>query len=863
MDNLEIQEFKAVLLDAIFADPNKIFSGEIYAPFRWDDRFKGGTWVSQKHGDGRPSATGRGVYIDDGQNDKHCKIEDESGGFSVEILKFWEQKTGEKIPYCPQLCELYGIATPTDFAERAAQLKQQRDETQQLLADIKADYLGTAGQAVRAYAQRPIEQGGRGWDADTTKAMADFWGVVTPATAARLAQLTGLKFADNIPDTHPIVIWTLSNDNTLQYLKFRCVGSEKTGADKWRNPTGAARNNVSLYNENNIDWHIDTIIVVESEICAARATVAGFKNFVAVRGSDGLPSERVRLWWGKGCREIILLFDSETQPEKKQAMRDKLTRTTKNIRSGCADMKIKIAHIPDELNAKDIDELLSGHSDGKKLLELKVLCGTTVPAWQWDADGYTAKYKNATSQDERDDVTLEITQHAAELKQGGVRSIIDADRLLEHYQKTTGETPSAETLQRAAERQAADIRQQEYNKRRGHLFEQLKRTPADNFQQQNEIISQLNALQPPSADSETQYYGLTMEQAFAELHRDASADITTKYNLLYKGHSNTPETLPVVLYSNGITYFAGGTSHGKSTILQNIAYDLLLQGKRVLYYGFEEVKRDTLFEFINIHIHKEIPDALNLSKKGSNAGINEYLATKDPAVFDGQKITGRGKTADLDDNDRKTIVYAIREFLKQYRGVDGGDRLLYVYDDNLTSAELSEHINTRQAIVRPDAIFVDYVQFLKSESNTKTAQWEDLGEVSKDLININKTSGVPVVVAAQVNERQQDKEHPEKLNITNIYGSSTIAQGASAVYIIANSQRYDDGKFIDYNGNPETPFGQQRKMLVILAKNRFGACPAFGLFDYDGARRYINPDTLTTNPETQQNATYNNETLDF
>lgn len=846
MDNLDFQAFKAGLLDAIFADPNKMFSGEIYAPFRWDDRFKGGTWVSQKHSDGRPSATGRGVYIADGHNDKHCMIVDENGGFSVEIFTFWEQKTGEKIPYCPQLCELYGIATPTDFAERAAQLKQQRDETQQLLADIKADYLGTAGQAVRAYAQRPIEQGGRGWDADTTNAMADYWGVITPATAARLAQLTGLKFADNIADTHPIVIWSLSNENTLQYAKFRCIGSEKTGADKWRNPTGAARNNVSLYNENNIDWDIETIVVVESEICAARATVADCKNFVAVRGSDGLPSERVRLWWGKGCRKIILLFDTETTAKKQQDMHNKINRAIKNIRSGCADMKIGIAHIPDELNAKDIDELLSGHSDGKELLG-KVLWGATVPAWQWNADGYSERYKAATTQNDRDDITFEIIQYALELKEGGGRSTLDADKLLEYYQKTTGATTSSDTLKYAAERQAENERQRKYDEHRKRLFEQLKHTPADNFQQQNEIISQLNALQPPSADSETQYYGLTMEQAFAELYRDASADITTKYNLLYKGHGGEFETLPVVLYSNGITYFAGGTSHGKSTILQNIAYDLLLQGKRVLYYGFEEIKRDTLFELINIHIHKAIPDALNLSQMGSNAGINAYFGTGNPAIFDGRK-TNHGKTADLDDNDREKIVKAIHEFLKQYRGVDGGDRLLYVYDDNLTSAELLEHIKNRQGVVRPDAIFVDYVQFLKSESNTKTAQWEDLGEVSKDLISINKASGVPVVVAAQLNERTQaiEKTRPDLLNITNIFGSSSIAQGASAVYIIANSQRYENGVIIDYNNNAETPFGQQHKMLVKLAKNRFGACPAWGLFDYDGAQRYINPDTLHT-----------------
>lgn len=850
MENLEIQTLKQQLLDAIFADPNKLFENAPFAPFAWNDKYKRGTWVSRKHIDGRNSRSGKGAYIADGHDDKHALVVDENGGETIEILSYWRRTTDEQFPNCPRLFQLYGITPPQYDPEQAQREQQRKDDTEKFLADIRAAYLGNAGAAVREYLQKPIEQGGRGWDIDTVQAMADYIGVITPDTFKQVEQLTGLTFRkDAEPGKFPIAIFSRSKNNgNIVYMKFRCIGSELKGGDKWLNPTkgqtSAGRNDVPPYNYENTSFlafdGTQQAVIVESELCAARATVARIKNVIALRGSEGITPADVRLLRSKGCKTIVLLYDTETDPTKAQDTDKKLSRAIKNIQAGVANMKIKVAHIAESWNAKDPDELLSRYPDDGALT-LQDTIAKAAPAWRWVADDYAKRYNNAITDDDREQITFDIISYVAQLKaQNSVWGVF-GDRIFAEYVSQTGEVVTPETMAKAAERHTTDELFRQWQQTHDRLLQDLNNAKGDT-RRQREIELELVHLQPPTADPETQFNGLTMEQAFADLYRDAERDIVTNYSLLYKGYNNNVEHLPIKLYCNGITYFAGGTSHGKSTILQNIAYDLLLQGKRVLYYGFEELKNDTLFEFINIHIHRVIPDALNLSKEGSVEGINAYLKVRDENVFDGWKRKSDFDTAPLDDRDRAVIAHEIQAFLHLYRGAADGERLLFVYDDNMTSPELVEHITARRERINPDAIFIDYVQYLTNDENPRSAQFEDLGRVSKDLIKINKTAGVPVVVAAQLKEKNNEKD-PDKLRYTDIFGASSIAQGASAVYIVANGRKYTDDAKVDYFGQTRD-FGLRDKMFIRLDKNRFGTCPAVGLFNYDGAQRYINPATL-------------------
>lgn len=817
MDSKSKQE----LLDAIANDPNKAFP-----TFNWQPNTRNvaryGAWTSSVHIGGRESSdhNRHQTYIKDGKTDRHAIIADENGD-SIEVLTLWQQEHGENS--FDDLFAIYGMTPPQRDAEKEKKAKQDRTDTEKLLADIRADYLGPRGEQVRAYLSRPKEDGGRGWDDATIQAMADYIGVITPDTARRLSKLLDQPIPQTIGNNKPLLILTFDKRGAIQYAKFRSL----TPKAEWHNPANAngeqGRDNVDLYNYNHTSFLTDNnarhVVIVESELDAAHATIAGIKNVVALRGSDGVKPPALRRLNGDKCERIVLLFDNDDKGRKATAAAIKaIPRTLPN-------MDVRVATIPADWGVKDVDDVLSCFPDGAQRLR-SIIDDTQTPN-QWNA----ARYAAAQTEEERDQIEIDVLEQVASIaKQNPIR----AEKLSFEFCHLSGAVFTPETMTKQAQAQAQAAEMEQYEKRRKRLFDELdKARQANDVAAIGDAVSDLYEMKPPTDDPELRDGG-TMDATFAELYRDASLDLKTNYNLYTRRPDGETSRVPLKLYANGITYFAGGTSHGKSTILQNVAFDLLEQGKRVLYYGFEETKRDTLLEFVNIYVHKHTQNAFgDLSSDGSTDAINKFFESQNPATFDV-----------LDDYNRKRVADAIRGFFNDFRGVDGGKRTLFVYDDALTSAELVDHINTVAPQIRPDAVFIDYVQFLVSDpDNPKASQWEDLGRVSKDLIKINKTTGVPVIVAAQVKEKNNTKDNPFALRYTDIFGASSIAQGAAAVYLLGNATKYERATTVEYMGE-EIPFGQSGMMAVKLDKNRFGPCPAYALYDYDGAKRYIDAESL-------------------
>ena len=863
---MENSNFKNQLLSAIVADPNRAF-GEF--AFRFNAHHKGGQWTSQIHFNRRRSKSGIGVYIDDGRNSNQpVMLFDESGGESHKIINYWEEKSGEKWPW-PRLCELYGVEPPQRDPQAVEKEKKRQTETEKLKKQIREDYLGYAGADVRAYLSRPIEEGGRGYDEKTVIAMADYIGVITEQTAERLSELTGLSIPKNVGNKYQIVVPTIDKNGGIEYVKFRSITPGAKGADKWHNPAkdksgGVGRNDVELYNYNNASFlalnRPRKLVIMESEICAAHSTVKGIKNAVALRGaSSGIPARIVQRAKREGCRQIVVIFDNETDTEKRAKIVKDTFKLIRDIRNA-ADIDILVGNINPEWNVKDPDELLATYPDGANKLQ-SVIDNAEI-AVKWETRQYAERYNNADNDSARLDAERDIAKQISELKDFGGLVARDADKMAAYWVETTGSDIKPETLIAAAEHTVREKDTENYNRSRDNLYRELQtaRESKDTSKEYG-ILSELNAMRPPQDDPELRQSGRDADAMFDELYFDDEKNIETRFKIYARTpRSKVWETTPVVLDSNGITYVAGGTSNGKSTFLQNLAHDILSNTKdgqpkrRVLFYGFEETKGDTLSEFINIYIHSKI-DCDDLSDKGNARAINDFFKWKTPDVFmTGQKWNNDSREyVKLNENDRDRIAAAIHEFMREYRGAGDGEQRLFIYDDALTSAELVKHIAQVAPIVRPDAIFIDYIQYLQSNPDDVAAQqWEDLGRVSKDLITINKTYNVPVVVAAQVKEKNNDT-HPNKLSHTDIFGASSIAQGASSIYIVANSAAYSDDTTIKYCGEEEHPFGKEHKMVIKKVKGRHGVRNGIVLYDYFGGIRYINPDNYDKPSEIYDN----------
>ena len=902
-------EKKNQLIDAILNDPNRMFNGAIFAPFERNPYFKretGGRWVSRLHlDDGEPSADGIGAYIDDGRpTNEPLMLFDASGDRhgKIRVFQWWIQEHGENS--MSELYKLYDIEPPQRDPEQVKREQKQKTDTDTLLSDIRRDFLGNKGAAVRDYLTRPIEQGGRGWKADTVSAMADknYIGIVTNDTARRLSELSGLNIPANIADTHPFVIFTFAkSDGRLQYVKFRTIDPQAKGGDKWRNPTkgktGVGRDNVDPFNYNNVSFlsatGSRTLVVVESELCAAHATVAGIKNVIALRGSDGIKPQFAQQIARTGCTKIVFLYDTEGDDKKQNETDKKLLKAIKGLREQVEHITTYVATIPDELNAKDPDELLSRHPDDGAAI-LQGIIDNASTSTQWMAKRYADRYQTATTDEEQKHIVYDVVNQAAELKDINSMVAIDGVQLIREFCRQSGTDIDAETMAQAANEKAMQTAQVEFDKNRDKLLTEYDdaRKQGDN-KKAADIIKRLGQLTEPQNDPESNWTSKTYDDYAAELWRDESKDLTTSYQINIRRKGKNYEKQNIVLPANGITYIAGGTGHGKSTLLQNIAYDLMtgrVNGydpttnrqtyehapKRVLYYGFEEEKRSTIFEFINIHVHarQRLQNVSDLSQRGSNYGINAYLHTGDKKVFDGDKYkddTENDPTAyPLTDEDKGIIGDAIRGFFKMYKGAEHGeDCKLFLYDDNFTSTELVEHIKKVFPIHHPDVIFIDYMQFLEKEATTQ--QFEDLGRVSKDLIAINKMFNVPIVAAAQLKEKNNVKSSPDELDYTDIFGASSIAQGAAAVYVIGKSSRYkrrdENGIIHDYQSKvkycgEEYILGEERpQMWVKCVKNRFGADGGQAIYTFNGAKRYINPESLVSANNTDKPKENNNRMI--
>ena len=862
MDNIKKQQ----LLDAIFDNPSLAFPN-----FDWQPNTRAvgryGAHTSHIHVDdnsvyGRESSDNNPhqTYIKDGKTDKHAIIADENGT-SIEVLRAWEILHGEQYPW-PSLFELYNIEPPQRDPEQVKREQKQKTDTDALLSDIRNDFLhGSAGAAVRDYLTRPIEQGGRGWNADTLSAMADYMGVITDDTARRLSDVTGLYFSNATAETHPIVIYTFDKNGRLQYLKRRANGNDKSGGQKWGNidskKSGRGLKDADPFNYNRVAFLTatgsKTLVIVESELCAAHATIAGIKNVIAISGSNGIQPKFAQRIAATGCNNIVLIYDAEGDPTKQDATDKKLFRTIKGIREQVEQLQIHVATIPAKLKAKDPDELLSRYPDDGGAI-LQNIIDTAPTATQWQAARMADKYNAATTDAERQRIEYDVINQSAELKTIGGIVAIEGDRLTATFCSLSGTVITAETMAQAANDKAMQAARDKFNKTRDTLLKEYDTARGNGDDEQAaDILNRVSHLTEPQSDPELHQTGKTFDDIARELYIDETANISTSYNVNCKDRTGQYTPQPVILPANGITYIAGGTGHGKSTMLQNIAYDLLKNGKRVLYYGFEEVKRDTLFEFVNIMIHEKRPDLLDLSIDGSTQAINRYLKTQKHNVFNYRTWTARnGYNDTADETMQKDIADIIRGFFNLYRGMDGGQQTLFVYDDTFTSSELVEHIARVAPVVQPDAIFVDYIQFLQAEpDNVRAARWEDLGRVSKDLITINKTHHIPVVVAAQLKEKNNTiaANYPDKLTYTDIEGAGSIAQGAAAVYVVAKATRYPDDCTVTYCGQDDTKFGGEFYIWMKCVKNRFGQDGGQSIYTFDGAKRYIDPTSLKQNDD--------------
>lgn len=220
--------------------------------------------------------------------------------------------------------------------------------------------------------------------------------------------------------------------------------------------------------------------------------------------------------------------------------------------------------------------------------------------------------------------------------------------------------------------------------------------------------------------------------------------------------------------------FVSGPGEGKSTILLNIAYNLFMSGKNVLFFSCEMPMNECVKRFSSRHtgIPYSKLDTHNLSKE-------EKMKYK-KGVEDFRNFSNYVKIVDENLPDIFTIEAEVSRLEK-----------------------------------KPDLIIVDYLALVKNVKSYKN-KWESIEDVALGLRNISRNYGIPLITAAQINREGLESKN-DFYKSHHLSGSISLLQHCD----IMIGTRIDD---------PDSLKAAPICTLnCVFFKNRNGDTPVFSL----------------------------------
>jgi replicative DNA helicase len=307
---------------------------------------------------------------------------------------------------------------------------------------------------------------------------------------------------------------------------------------------------------------------------------------------------------------------------------------------------------------------------------------------------------------------------------------------------------------------------------------------------------------------------LTSEDIFSQIAETAPA-FKTGYKSLDEFVGFTP---------GAITLVAGRPSHGKTTFM----FNLLLEMSK--FYGAEDYK----FYFFTY----EEP-LKNLSVKLLNRFIGEdlsqhygsFTALARPTNYEFVKAYIKAKRTDIE------TIEKGKEMFRHY--TDSG--LITVIDRNYSVEELASltaYLTRREKI---GAVFIDYIQRMRTERKTQDKRTE-IAHISDQVLQIAKENNLPLILGAQLN-RATTQGAIKKPSLENLKEAGNLEEDANTVLSVYNESREKDE---DSGG---ASYSKQREVdLEIKAlKNREGEVNQTALLTFDKWTGLIKEKTATAN----------------
>jgi DNA primase catalytic core len=220
-----------------------------------------------------------------------------------------------------------------------------------------------------------------------------------------------------------------------------------------------------------------------------------------------------------------------------------------------------------------------------------------------------------------------------------------------------------------------------------------------------------------------------------------------------------------------ITLIAGRPSHGKTTFMFNLLLEMsrLYKEESFYFFTYEEPLKNISIKLLNRLIDTDLSgyfrEIKNLSTPTNYEFIKHYIKAS------------------------RTDISQIEEGKRQLQELIDSQRIRIV-DRNYSVEELSSliaYLNKRERI---GALFIDYIQRMRTDAKTQDMRTK-IAHISDSVLQIAKESGLPIILGAQLNRATQDSKGG-KPRLENLKEAGNLEEDANTVLSVYNESREKD-----------------------------------------------------------------------
>lgn len=773
-----------------------------------------GKWCSKKHYDGKEATHPRPDKSVITPNHPY-RVFDNSRQDSKDVITLYMElnNISEVWEAVNQLCRKVGIAEPEytpEQKERYQKSEQRRNTLENSVKRQKAALYTPEGASTLNYLRS------RGWTDEEIKD-ADL-GYISTAEANTLnaQRAVGDYYTLSIP---------LRSGSRIYGFKFRTIQADGQ-RDKYVYLSGTEKKG-NLFNLTGIKQTDGEIVVVEGELDALHAQVRGISGIVATSGGQ-LTDELLKAALQRGIKRITLLLDKDQRGEE---------FIKKSIQIGYSNhISVMVATFPDETlqdgtKIHDVDEYLRAHTPD----ELKSLIKNAQRSGNYLLEKLVAEAieKNGGEDNIKDTIERDLTRKVISLA-NSTPDQTERDIILSMYSEYMGGAITKEALQAVAdeERAIADRLQKkketvEANKKATSLLDEGKVDEALSVMGE----AYRNLKQIGAKEKYSSLLALASGEKLSQRIKNRQGEIGTNYEFSNSIGDKERFTIP----SGAITFVVAPTSHGKSTLLQNLALQVA-EGEgegETLYFTFEEDEESVTLQLLNKYIGVDLCNNYNSRQSNNLRAIKHYFKTDEERYIRKEQLSiFRQKKAEF--------------YIKLY---ESGK--LRIYYEDFDSTALIEAIRYIASQTKVKAVFIDYIQLLSKNGNRKQ-RTEELKDICKDLKDLSIQTQLPIVVAAQAN---REVTSPLEMHSQKIAEAADLERIANKILFIWNSsfvaQKSKDskGELETFEAEKGIKLGTSGKIYAKLTKNRGGVVNIDAVLDYNGNTGVIAPNCSPLQPE--------------